>query len=382
LSIKNSLQLATFFKPIYSNFMEKKINLAILFGGKSAEHEISIKSATNIARAANKDKYQIMLIGIEKNGEWYLHNPELLDQCGDTPVILENISAKKRISILPGNNLQQSVLFTDTPLHVDIIFPVLHGTCGEDGTVQGLLKLLNIPFVGADVLGSAVGMDKDVMKRLLREKKIAIPQFLVFNIKDTIEFSKVSKTLGLPLFVKPCNLGSSVGISKVTHEDQFLAAVTEAFLYDTKIIIEESIIGREIECSVLGNLEPVVSLPGEILTKDTFYSYKAKYIDDQATDLKMPAEFPPATINRIGKIAIASYKALCCSGLARMDFFVTHDNRVLVNEINTLPGFTNISMYPKLWELEKIQAPELIDKLINLGLEKFNTEQLLKTNFV
>jgi D-alanine-D-alanine ligase len=262
---------------------------------------------------------------------------------------------------------------------VDVVFPVLHGPFGEDGTVQGLLKLANLPFVGAGVLGSAVGMDKDVMKRLLRDAEIPIGKFLVFQRGDTLSYGKIKKQLGLPLFVKPANLGSSVGISKVGKKREFRAAIDEAFRYDNKIIIEEFIAGREIECSVLGNDEPIASLPGEIIVRHDFYSYDAKYIDDQGARLEIPAKLSGSVIQKIRKIAVRVYKALCCEGMARVDFFVQANGRVLVNEINTIPGFTKISMYPKMWEASGLSYPRLIDRLIRLALKRAHCERRLRT---
>ncbi|MGZ8490050.1 MAG: D-alanine--D-alanine ligase family protein, partial [Candidatus Binatia bacterium] len=263
---------------------------------------------------------------------------------------------------------------------IDVVFPILHGPFGEDGTVQGLLKLANLPFVGAGVLGSAVGMDKDVMKRLLRDAGIAIGRFMAFARADKISFAEVKRTLGMPLFVKPANLGSSVGISKVAKPSQFSAAVKEAFRYDNKIVIEEFIAGREIECSVLGNDNPIASLPGEIVVNRDFYSYHAKYLDAHGSRLEIPAKLPAKVIKEIRQTAVRACKALCCQGMARVDFFVQANGRVLVNEINTIPGFTKISMYPKMWEASGISYSKLIDRLIRLALERFRQEQRLRSS--
>jgi D-alanine-D-alanine ligase len=262
------------------------------------------------------------------------------------------------------------------------VFPVLHGPFGEDGTVQGLLKLANLPFVGASVLGSAIGMDKDVMKRLLRDAGIPIGRFHVYDRSagGQIKFSRIKKALRQPLFVKPANLGSSVGISKVASRPELEAAVKNAFRFDNKILIEEFIEGREIECSVLGNDDPIASLPGEIVTGHDFYSYDAKYIDDQGSRLEIPAKLPRAIVRTVQEIAIRTYKTLCCEGMARVDFFVKTDGQVLVNEINTIPGFTQISMYPKMWEASGISYPKLIDRLIQLALQRFRQEQNLRTS--
>jgi D-alanine-D-alanine ligase len=265
---------------------------------------------------------------------------------------------------------------------VDVIFPVLHGPFGEDGTVQGLLKLANVPFVGAGVLGSAVGMDKDVMKRLLRDAKIPIAKFLVFerSVASKINFAAVKRALGLPFFVKPANLGSSVGISKVSAKKQFGRALTEAFRYDNKILIEESIRGREIECSVLGNENPIASLPGEIVTRHDFYSYDAKYLDEKGAQLIVPAALAKNIVRQVQTLALRTFKTLGCEGMARVDFFLRNNREIFVNEINTIPGFTKISMFPKLWEASGIPYPRLIDRLIRLALERNRRERNLRTS--
>jgi D-alanine-D-alanine ligase len=265
---------------------------------------------------------------------------------------------------------------------VDVVFPVLHGPCGEDGTVQGLLKLTAVPFVGAGVLGSAVGMDKDDMKRLLRDANIPLAKFLVFEKRSAkrIDFAHVKRILGLPVFVKPANLGSSVGISKVGNRQQFAPALTEAFRYDNKILVEENIGGREIECSVLGNDRPIASVPGEITTAHNFYSYEAKYVDESGGRLLIPAPLPNRLVNTIQELALKTFNVLCCAGMARVDFFLRNDGEIFVNEINTIPGFTKISMYPKLWEASGISYPVLIDRLIRLALERSRQEKNLRTS--
>jgi D-alanine-D-alanine ligase len=274
--------------------MKKKLRVALLFGGKSAEHEISLISARNIVEAMNKTKYDVVAIGIDKKGRWHLdEGARLLHSAAQSEVDFKD--AKNIAAVLPGDTATPVVRGSGPALGaIDVVFPVLHGPFGEDGTVQGLLKLANIPFVGAGVLGSAVGMDKDVMKRLLRDAKIPIANFVVFERAEqpAISFTKARKMLGLPLFVKPANLGSSVGISKVSKKNQFTDAVRTAFRYDNKIIIEEAILGREIECSVLGNEKPIASLPGEIIVQHDFYSYDAKYLDDQGARLEIPAHLP------------------------------------------------------------------------------------------
>lgn len=363
--------------------MKKKLRVAILFGGRSAEHEISVVSARNIAAAMDKRKYEIVSIGIDKHGHWVLDEGarRLL---GPRQAQVRLHRGSDATAVIPGAARTSVTRFSSgAPLTgVDVVFPVLHGPFGEDGTVQGLLKLANVPFVGAGVLGSAIGMDKDAMKRLLRDAKLPVAKFLVFDQGSarTIDFAAVKRALGLPLFVKPANLGSSVGITKVSNKKQFAAAINNAFLYDSKIVIEENIRGREIECSVLGNETPIASVPGEIITRHDFYSYEAKYIDEKGARLVIPAELPTAVARKIQELAINTFKVLCCQGMARVDFFLRDDREVIVNEINTIPGFTQISMYPKLWEASGIPYPELIDRLIQLALERFRSESRLRTS--
>ncbi len=362
--------------------MKKKLRVAILFGGKSAEHEISLLSAKNIAEAIDKRKYQVVLIGIDKKGVWTLNRT--LPSGKSILPSLPSGKTSKSLALVPGREVKQLVSHSNfQPLGpIDVVFPVLHGPFGEDGTVQGLLKLANVPFVGASVLGSAVGMDKDVMKRLLRDAGIPSVKFLVLDRFSSggIKFEKVKRYLKLPAFVKPANLGSSVGINKVKNRKQFESAVKEAFKFDNKILVEESIQGREIECSVLGNDQPIASVPGEIITHHDFYSYEAKYQNEKGAVLEIPAKLPVATVHKIQDLAIKTFKVLCCEGMARVDFFLKNNQEVLVNEINTIPGFTKISMYPKLWEASGISYTKLIDRLIQLALERFKREKKLKTS--
>jgi D-alanine-D-alanine ligase len=317
---------------------KKKLKIGVLFGGKSAEHEVSIISAANIIKALDKNKYQVSKIKVGKNGKF-------------------NLNLLKKM---------------------DVIFPVLHGPFGEDGSMQGLLKIMNLPFVGPSVLGSAVGMDKDVMKRLLKEADISIGKFIVVRLGEKVSFKEISKKLGLPIFIKPANMGSSVGIHKVKNEEKFILGMKDAFKYDTKIIFEETINGKEIECSVLGNENPTASKPGEIISNAEFYSYSSKYLDNKSV-CKIPADLPQNTIKEIQNIAVKTFKVLGCEGMSRVDFFVKNDGAVLVNEINKIPGFTDISMYPKMWEASGLPVKKLLDKLIDLAIKRFKREQKLKT---
>lgn len=360
----------------------KKIRVAIVFGGRSAEHEVSLQSAKNIVEAIDKDKYEVTLVGIDKSGRWlFLESSQFLLHAENPKLIALNKSDKE--VVLSSNGSTNSLINISHPQdreQIDVVFPVLHGPFGEDGTIQGLLKLASVPFVGASVLGSAVGMDKDVMKRLLTQAGIPVAKFLVFNLLDLVNFDLVKKKLGLPIFIKPANLGSSVGVHKVKNKAQFDQAIQNAFTYDSKILVEEYIKGREIECSVLGNENPIASFPGEVIPTREFYSYEAKYIDENGALLKIPAKLPPFTIKKIQDLAIKTFKALCCEGMGRVDMFLTNKGKIYVNEINTIPGFTKISMYPKLWEVSGISYTELIDRLIQLALERFQRERALKTS--
>lgn len=350
--------------------MTKKLKVAVIFGGQSAEHEVSIQSAKNIVSALDREKYKPILIYIDKSGQWFLNDsPKKLLESSitDNPKSLTNLKNKP-------------IPFASTDSEtIDVVFPVLHGTYGEDGTMQGMLKLMNLPFVGCGVLASAVGMDKDVMKRLLKEAKIPVAKFLVFKNTDRekLTYQNIKSKLGSVFFVKPANAGSSIGISKVKNAKDFEQAINEAFKYDNKIIIEEFIKGKEIEVSVLGNDHPIASIPGEIIPTHEFYSYEAKYLDENGAILKIPADRPKSLVKKIQKLAIKTYQTLCCESLSRVDMFLTNSGKIYINEINTLPGFTQISMYPKLWEISGISYPELLDKLIQLAIERFNMEKQL-----
>lgn len=361
---------------------QRKIRVGVLFGGKSAEHEVSLQSAKNVADAIDKEKYEVALIGIDKAGKWLLPNKsQFLLNANDPKLIKLNKENEESVALVPQSGGALTNLTNEgASSSIDVVFPILHGPFGEDGTVQGLLKLAGVPFVGASVLGSAVGMDKDVMKRLLRDAGIPIAKFLVFKQEDEIDFEKVKEELGMPLFIKPANLGSSVGVSKVKTKEDFDAAIQHAFEYDTKILIEEFVDAREVECAVLGNQNPIASGVGEIIPTHEFYSYEAKYIDEKGAALEIPAKIPDEVKERVRELAVKTFKALSCEGLGRVDCFLQKDGTLFVNEINTMPGFTKISMYPKLWEAAGISYPELIDRLIGLAIERFQREQKLKTS--
>jgi D-alanine-D-alanine ligase len=359
----------------------KKIKVGILFGGKSAEHEVSLQSAKNVYDALDRSKFDPVLIGIDKYGNWFFNN--------DSHSVSLNPSSEP-VAVVPeslGSLLTYDLLSNTATPHLslpklDVIFPILHGPFGEDGTVQGLLKLAGVPFVGSGVLGSAVGMDKDVMKRLFRDAGIPIGKFLTFKSHEPLpSFAETTAALGSPVFVKPANMGSSVGISKVRDEAGFSAAVKEAFCYDTKIVIEEFIKGREIECAVLGDENPIASLPGEVIPTHEFYSYEAKYLDTHGATLVIPAKLDSKIQQRIKEIAVKAFQTLCCEGLARIDFLLREDGEPMINEINTMPGFTKISMYPKLWEASGIGYTELISRLIEMAVKRFEKEKPLKISY-
>jgi len=357
----------------------KKIRVAILFGGKSAEHEVSIQSAKNVFHSLDKSKYQPFLIGIDKKGAWHhLNENYLLESSFSHQKSLQD-SSEVSLVVKGGNSLVITSP-SESLENIDVVFPVLHGPFGEDGTVQGALQLMNIPYVGAGVLGSAVGMDKDVMKRLFRDAGIPIAKFFSFKKGEKIEFIAVAKELKLPFFIKPANLGSSIGVNKVHNESEFDSAIKKAFAYDNKILIEEYIDGREIEISVLGNENPLVSLPGEIIANHEFYDYDAKYLDEHGADLKVPADMSQEEITEMQILAKKTFKTLCLEGMARIDCFFTKDGRFYVNEVNTIPGFTNISMYPKLWEASGISYTELIDRLIQLAIERYERQKQLRSS--
>ena len=357
--------------------MRQKIKVGIIFGGRSAEHEVSLQSAKNVIEAIDKEKYEPVLIGVDKKGKWLLaDSSKFLLNSGDPKLIKLNNEMSQSVALVPQSDGRISNLDThQSDKSIDVVFPILHGPFGEDGTMQGLLKLANIPFVGAGVLGSAIGMDKDVMKRLLRDAGIPIGRFLTIKEKDIPTYEAVVKNLGLPFFIKPANMGSSVGVSKVSEKKDFDKAIREAFKYDRKILIEENIAGREIECSVLGNDNPIASVPGEVIPKNNFYSYEAKYLDENGAVLEIPAKLSKNIVKKIQDLAVKTFKVLNCEGMGRVDFFLKENGQILVNEINTIPGFTSISMYPKLWEASGISYAELIDRLIRLAQERFKMEQ-------
>ncbi len=351
----------------------QKRKVALLFGGRSAEHEISLLSAASIYKNLDTKKFEIISIYINKKGDWKVVESPLLS--------LEALSAGSFSSFLPWNKNASS-----STIEADIYFPVLHGPYGEDGTLQGLLEMAGVPFAGASVLDSAVGMDKAVSKIILKARNLPVVEHLTFleiewrENKESV-LSEIREKLPLPRFVKPACLGSSVGISKVSDENDTPAALNEAFRYDQKIVVEEGILGRELECSVLGNEKPEASLPGEIIPFREFYDYKDKYIEGK-TRFGIPAKLAPSQTEEIQRLSLEAFRALGCSGMARVDFLMDGETeKIYVSEINTIPGFTEISMYPKLWEVSGLSFPHLLEKLIDLGFDRHQRKNRKKENY-
>lgn len=355
--------------------------IIILFGGQSGEHEVSLNSAGSVLKAIDYGKFEVQTIGITKTGQWHWGiKPEDWQQDPSRSGILVNLihdPSNPRFIALDGSPLANGGKF-------DLIFPVLHGPYGEDGTIQGLFEVAHVPYAGSGVLGSALGMDKDRMKAVFAEAGLSqAPYLTVLRTTLQVNMAKVLKdieeTLGYPCFVKPANLGSSVGISKACNQEELLSALNLAAEYDRKIVIEQNISGREIELSVLGNDEARASIPGEILPSKDFYDYEAKYLDT-GSRLVIPAPLDSKVVDRLQTMAVVAFHAVEASGLSRVDFFVTEDNQIYINEINTMPGFTSISMYPKLWEASGIPYSELITRLIELGFRRYEDSRSRKTS--
>jgi D-alanine-D-alanine ligase len=365
-----------------------KIKIGVLYGGRSGEHDVSLCSAASVVSSLDRSKYDVTAVGIARDGRWYVQDkPEIISD-KDFGRIL---SLKKKGTWLVNHFEQKNKLHLynikneNEEVILDIVFPVLHGTFGEDGTLQGLLELAMVPYVGADVTGSAVGMDKDIAKRLLKEAGIPVVPSLTINKQQWKDNPKLIiknalDKLGLPVFIKPVCTGSSVGVKKVKKKSLFAEAMDFALQFDTRVMIEKAIDCREIECAVLGNENPAASVLGEIIPQHEFYSYEAKYIDPQGAKMKIPAEINSALAGKIRKAAIEGYVALGCSSMARVDFFLDKKtNKFYLNEINTLPGFTSISMYPKLWEATGLKYSDLLDKLIALALDRQKKKLEIKT---
>jgi D-alanine-D-alanine ligase len=338
--------------------------VVILFGGRSTEHEISLLSARNVYRALDRQRFEPLLIGIDKQGRWRLEAESTLAAAHGDP---------RQVSLDPRAPLVDAAILRPQ----DVVIPMLHGTFGEDGTIQGLLELAQVAEVGAGVLGSAIGMDKDVAKRLLRDAGIPIVDFRVVTThqfhRDLQACLGQGEDLGYPLFCKPANAGSSVGVTRVARATELAAALATALTFDRKVLLERAVDAREIECAVLGNDEPLASTPGEIVLshRDGFYSYAAKYVDAGGSTFQIPADLPPSGIERVRALSVATFRALELEGMARVDFFLDRKTGALsVNEVNTIPGFTALSGYPKMWEASGLPLPALVTRLIELAIER------------
>ena len=372
--------------------MAEKLRVGVIFGGQSGEHEVSLISAQGIMKAMDKEKYEIIPIGITKQGRWLTSGePMKLLQSGG-PGVAAQIADRRQaepgtreLALTNRRELVPGIREKGFP-KVDVVFPVLHGPYGEDGTVQGLLELADIPYVGAGVLGSALGMDKIAMKAVFASHGLPVVEYLALKRKDWERdpgamMELVETDLSYPCFIKPANLGSSVGISKVHQRSELAPALALAARYDRRMLAERAVNAREIEVSVLGNDEPIASVPGEIIPCREFYDYVAKYIDDRS-ELIIPADLPPGVIRRIQELAVAAFLAVDCAGMARVDFLLDKDTGDLyLGELNTIPGFTPISMYPKLWGASGISYSELIDRLIDLALERFADNSRSETSY-
>ncbi len=355
--------------------------IAVIFGGHSSEHEVSINSARNIFKAMDKTKFSPVLIGVSKQGTWYAINEkdfETLEAINDNKMAQEQtitlIRAQSKVFALNLQNQQRQEL--------DCAFAIIHGTNGEDGTMQGHLKILGLPFVGCGVMSSAIAMDKEVMKIIMTAAGIPNSKYAVLKSYETPDFDGLVKNLGLPFFIKPANAGSSVGVHKIKSKDEFAAKLKDSFKYDHKVLAEEFIDGREVECSVMGlNQKPEAAMPGELVVKHEFYSYEAKYLDPNGAEIIIPAKVTAEQTEQIRSLAVKTYQALYCDGLTRVDFFMKKDGSLTVNEINTLPGFTKISMYPMMWEAKGVGYSDLITKLIQLAFDKNDFENSLNLDF-
>ncbi len=364
--------------------MKKRIRVGVLFGGRSGEHEVSLVSAASVIKALNPAKYEVVPIGVSREGRWHVGS-KALKRLSDvlehgTHVIPSVDPQGPKLIPLDSRQLQKA------QLKLDVIFPVLHGTFGEDGTVQGVLELAGIPYVGAGVLGSAAGMDKDVMKRLFRDAGLPVVDW-VMVLRWELEQSPgrlrrlIESKLDYPLFVKPANLGSSVGISKVHNRRELGPALDLAARYDRKIIVEKGLDAREVECSVLGNDQPEASVPGEIVSVNEFYDYEAKYVKE-GSELVIPAKLSRAQTRLVQDLALRAFRAVDCEGMARVDFLLDRpSNKLFVNEVNTIPGFTPISMYPKMWEASGIPYPALLDRLIELAFERHREKERTRYDY-
>jgi D-alanine-D-alanine ligase len=367
----------------------KKNKVALIFGGKTAEHEVSVKSVKNVCEALDKSRFDPVLIGISQTGTWFYFPTDKDIQNLHTLKDHELVGKFARLSF---SSLNEKATFTpkfagkenaEPIIEIDVAFPIMHGTFGEDGCIQGLFQMLNLPFVGCGVMASSVSMDKDMMKRAFVQAGIPTCDWLLIHDWAPLpKYEDLALKLGSPFFIKPANAGSSVGVHKVKSAPDFESYIWDAFLYDHKVLAEKFIAGREIECSVLGLTHaPQASVPGEVIAQHEFYSYEAKYLDEAGAVISIPAELQQEYIEKIQAMAKKVFTSLGCSGLSRVDFFLTAKGEIYVNEINTIPGFTNISMYPKMWEASGLSYTDLISQLIDFAFQKHESENKLKRTF-
>lgn len=353
----------------------KKKKIGILYGGKSVEHAVSVNSARNIYEHIDREKYEPVAIGVSKAGKWFLTSSITKDIESGNPLGL----------ILDPAHHGFLLISNDDRFQVDALFPVLHGTYGEDGSIQGLIKAMDIPMVGTSVLGSAIAMNKIIAKKLLQEADIPVVPFLHFHFseKEKFKYATLAKTVGTPFMLKSANLGSSVGVSKVKSKRDFDVALEEAFRYDQEVIAEQFIEGREIECAVLGNNPPIASYPGEIILNKSyeFYNFEAKYVHAEAVQIQVPADLKKPVAEKIRKISLQAYTTLQCADFARVDLFLTAKGKIYVNEINTIPGFTNSSMFPMMWKERGISFGELISTLVDLAFERHEQSRRIERDF-
>jgi D-alanine-D-alanine ligase len=355
--------------------MSNKKKVAILYGGRSVEHGVSINSARNIFEFIDKTQFEPLPIGISKSGQWFL-----------TTTISKDIEQGKALGlILDPQSHGFLLLSSGDRIKADIIFPVLHGTDGEDGSIQGLIKAMDIPMVGTGVLGSSLSMSKIIAKYMLKAAGLPVTRFLTYNYtqKDNISYDEIASALGTPFMVKAASLGSSVGVSKVNNAGDLQHALDEAFRYDDNMIVEEFISGREIECAILGNYPPMASNPGEIVisNKYEFYTFDAKYVDPEAVKIEVPAKLDAKIVEKIKDVSVKAFQTLNCEDFSRVDLFLTKDGNVYVNEINTIPGFTNSSMFPMMWKERGISFPDLITKLLDLAQERYDRGKRIEREF-
>lgn len=355
--------------------MTVKKKVALLYGGRSVEHGVSVNSGRNIFEFIDKENFEVIPIGISQTGQWFL-----------TQGVTKDVEQGKALGlILDPKNAGLILLASGDRIKVDLVFPVLHGTDGEDGSIQGLIKALDIPMVGTGVLGSSVSMNKVIAKKMLKEAGVPVSKFLTYSYRDKkkINFEEIVKKLKLPFMVKSASLGSSVGVSKVSKKTEFKKALEEAFRYDHEVIIEEFITGREIECAIMGNTPAIASNPGEIIINKNyeFYTFDAKYVDPDAVKIEVPANVDKASSKTIREVSLKAYETLRCEDFARVDLFLTKKGKIYVNEINTIPGFTNSSMFPMMWKEKGISFTELITKLITLALERFAENKRIERGY-